>query len=398
MRYGGLLGCSTIAMLLAAGAAHAQATRQFDLELEARGVYDTNVARSNAAVAALRGVEREDWIFSPSVRANIVQPFGRQAVFLNGAVGYEFYNKNDQLNRERIGLQGGLQTGFGPCRGSLVGGYDRKQSDLRDLTLLTVENMETITSAGVDAVCGRQAGLGVMASATQKWADNSASSRVTADYTDFMAVAGVVYQRPTFGELNLFGSYGKIKYDNRLVPAGAGFVRDGYERHGAGVRYTRRLGARLQGSVSASYISVEPESPAVDDFQGANYSADITFRSSDRLQMALAFAREVTPSNRIETAYSVEDSYRLEGTYAMGSRIKLGLGASYSKADYEGAALTPTFSVTEEEIRRVFGSVGVDIGRRFAVKLDATQEERDANVPGFDYTANRVGLSLVAKL
>jgi hypothetical protein len=54
--------------------------------------------------------------------------------------------------------------------------------------------------------------------------------------------------------------------------------------------------------------------------------------------------------------------------------------------------------VTEEEIRRVFGSVGVDVGRRFAVKLDATQEERDANVPGFDYTANRVGLSLVAKL
>jgi hypothetical protein len=398
MRYGGLLGCSTIAMLLAAGGASAQQARQFDVELEARGVYDTNVARSNATVAALRGVEREDWIFSPSVRLNILQPFGRQAVFLNGAVGYEFYKKNDQLNRERIGLQSGLQTSLGPCRATLVGGYDRKQSDLRDLTLLVVENVETITSAGVDATCGRRTGLGVLGSATQKWADNSASSRATADYTDFLAVAGVVYQRPTFGELNLFGSYGKIKYDNRLVPAGVGFVRDGYERHGAGVRYTRRLGARLQGAVSAGYISVEPESPAVDDFQGVNYSADVTFRSSDRLQMALAFARDVSPSNRLETAYSVEESFRLEGTYLVGSRIKLGLGASYSKADYEGAVLTPTSSLTEEEVKRVFGSLGIDIGRRFAVKLDAAQEERDANVPGFDYTANRVGLSLVAKL
>lgn len=398
MRYRNLLGCSVLVLAIAAGApATAQNARRFKVEAKVSALHDDNISRSNALVAQARGIEQEDVIVSPTLSVDIAQPIGRQALFLTGLVGYNFYQENDQLNRERINLRGGAISTLGPCATTLAGGYNRRQSDLELLEVGVTENVETTTSVSIDGACGRQIGIAPTFSAGREWTENSAALRSTADYTSTTALAGLSYRRPTFGDLTLFGSYGKTEYD-RLVPSGVGgaLEEDGYEIWGGGMRYTRRIGARLQGTVTAGYTSVEPSASNTDDFQGFTYGADITFKPSGRIETQAAFTRSVKPSSREQTSYSVEENYNLQVRYAIGSRIKLGLGASYADNQYEGVSAGSGLLLTEEQIKSIFASLRLNVSDRLAVMLDATQQERDANVPGFDYTSNRVGLSIVA--
>lgn len=390
-----VLGCSAAAAILVASPALAQEAQKFELEFNGSAVYDSNVSRSSELVAQRRGIEREDVILSPTLSVDILRSIGRQSLFLNGLVGYNFYQENDQLNRERIALRGGGITSLGPCATTIAGGLNRRQSDLETLDLGVTENVETTTSVSVDGACGRQVGLAPTFSASQEWTENSASQRASADHTSTTAMVGLSYRRPTFGDLTLFGTFGSTEYD-RLVPVGAVLEEDGYEVWGGGLRFTRRIGARIQASVTAGYTAVEPASPLADDFQGFTYGADVTFRPSRRLDAQASFVRAVKPSNREQATFAIEEDYSLQLNYALGTRLKFGLGASYAENTYEGSAAVAGSFLTEEQIRSVSASLRFNLSRRVAVTLDASQHERDANVSGFDYTANRVGLSIAA--
>lgn len=376
-----------------AAPAFAQEAKQFDIELAARAAYDTNVSRSNEAVAALRGLQREDWILSPTVSVDVVQPLGRQAIFLKGDVGYNFYQENDRLDREKIALKGGAKVNLGPCRSTIGGSFDRRQSDLRDLQLGSIENVESLQGVSMEMGCGRVAGLSANMSVADERADNSSAQRKRSDYQSTNATAGLVYRRATFGELTLFGRVGSTTYKNRLITSGGVTEADGFDSYGLGVNFGRNIGSRLRGSLSIGYMSVDPKTPVGNDFEGITYSADLTVKPSNRLETRLFAERAVKPSNRYQASYSVDRSYNLQAEYAVGSRIKIGLGAGYADRRYESAALRGAPVITEEEVRTVSGTVRFTMSRRLILLLDATQEERDANLHGFDYTANRVSLS-----
>ncbi len=396
MRRGEIFGGAVLVALVAASPAYSQSAKRFQAQLSARAEHDDNVSRSSAGVAALRNLEQEDTIFSPALTLDVIQPVGRQAVFLNGVVGYKFYDKNDQLNRERVALRGGVNTSLGPCAGVVSGSFSRQQSELDDLALNVTKNVETTTSVGVDATCGREVGLAPTFSVVQRWAENSAADRAGAEYVELNATAGLAYRRPTFGELSVFGQYGKTEYEDRLIPAGASVEEDGFERYGAGIRYTRKLGARIQGTANAGYSVVRPVSNVTEDFEGFEYGLDVSFRPSSRLDTSATFARAVNPSNRIQSTYSVSDTFAVRASYRLGSRLVFGLGGSYSEKSYEGPALVSGLSVTEDQMKTFNASVAFNFSRRLSVTLDASQQERDANVPGVDYTSNRIGLSVVA--
>jgi hypothetical protein len=283
----------------------------------------------------------------------------------------------------------------GPCVGTFTGGYDRRQSKLDDLTINISENVETVTSASVDLACGRKVGFVPAVSFSQSWADNSSSQRATSDYDSTNGTLSLAYRRPTFGELTMYATYGETNYD-RLVPVAAAFERDGFESYGGGIRYTRKIGSRLQGTLASGYSSVSPFVSTGEEFDGFTYSADLTFRPSGRIEAQASFARAVKPSNRLQTNYVVEEAYALQGSYLIGSRLRIGLGGSYTDSEFASAGPTSPTVITAEQTRSWFASLRFNMSRRFAIVVDAEQQERDANVPGFDYTANRVGLSFVA--
>ena len=116
-----------------AAAAPGVPERRLDIGISVLNSYESNILRLRKGVPAPPGQSRDDIRATPAITVDILQPLGRQSVFLSGSAGYDFYRENDQLERERIDLTGGTNLAFGPCSSQLALSYGRQQSDLADI-------------------------------------------------------------------------------------------------------------------------------------------------------------------------------------------------------------------------------------------------------------------------
>jgi hypothetical protein len=377
--------------------AAAQDTRRMDFGVQARVVQDTNIAGTSDVLAQSRGVIQDDTLFSPTFTFDVLIPVSRQTFFANGAVGYDFYRKNDQLNRERLRLEGGAIGRLGPCQGTAATSYTRAQSDLRDITLIDPKNVLEQREIRGEVACSRSSGFGASVSVAKRWSDNSNVVQQLID-SETLAVTGAVnYARPTFGTLSIFAMQERTKYPKRpLLFGGPG----GYELQSFGASFERRLGARLQGRVSAAMTTVDqvsrPLGGGAGKFNGPTYSAGLTFRPTDRLEALLDYERKVEPSKRLNKVYDLEEIVRLEGRYRIGSRIQTGLGGEIRKVDSKDAVLSspPGLFLSDSETKSIFGSVTFKPSQRLSFIVDVTHEERETNLPIFDYSGTRVGASV----
>jgi hypothetical protein len=367
------------------------------LSAEANVDYDTNVARTSKERAQLQGIEPEDTIFTPSLVAAIVQPIGNQALFLNGSVSYNFHDKNDQLDSDRWALRAGGAAKVGPCGFTLTGGYDRGTSELDDYTLVNrVENVLTVKRVLLDATCQRSA-FGVNATVSKDWGDNSLAVVEENDYETFGSSVSVFFSRPTFGSLGVFGNYSRTKYPNRFVFG----QEDGFDQYGAGVRFERRLGARINADASLSYswVSLLATRPAIlfpdanQEFSGLTYSANIDYRASSRITTQLGFQRELVPTLIQGRTYEVQTNFDWSADYRIGSRLVASLGALQRKADTQAGIATNPFSLTDSRTRAIFGSLRYRQSERLSFVLSAQHEKRKADNSAFDYSGERYGLA-----
>ena len=361
-------------------------------------VFDTNVAGSDAAVAAARGLKLEDEIYTPNVALNFAHQFGPQAIVLNGDVGYDFYQHNTILDRERIDLQGGLDGQFGTCKANLLGSADRHQSYLEDIAVVgpLVSNTQNLTTIKLDGSCGGPIGFGPALTVSQAWEGNSTASFQQFDYRQFTITGSLVYQRPSFGKLSAFGQFDEAEYPNQLVPlpGGASIVGNHYDLYAGGVRFERDIGARISATVSVAYVWLEPlQGPA---FSGPGYNADLVYRLFGRTQLHLSAERAARPALLNNAAFEVDDTYRAEASYAV-NRLNLTLGASDESHHFGGAIALP-LQVTDDHRQMVYSSARLDFARRFYLELEARYEERHSNVVELNYNSERVGLTLGAHI
>jgi hypothetical protein len=354
--------------------------------------YHSNVAGGSAAAAKARGLQQNDVIFTPSALVEVLHAIGRQSVFVTGSVGYNFYAQNSIFNREHIDLNGGLNGQLGSCRATLTGGYLRRQQEIQDLTTRLVQDATEVSSVGLEGACGRGFGFSPNFSVNQSWSTNSSSQLATSDYSSIGGSGGISYQTPKFGVLTLFGQAQSTDFTNRLVPTAQGAQHDGFDTYGGGVRYSRQLGARIQGTVSLSYTSVKPYLSGTRGFDGPTYSADLTYRASSRLNFHGNFTRDVQASNVLNSTYFIETKESVDGTYRVGSRITLVLGASQSDRNFKGPVLSPQTDLTNDHLETVYGSATYRL-RRLYFTLSASQDQRSANVVGLGYGDTRVGLT-----
>ena len=358
--------------------------------------YDSNVAASDAAVAAERGISQQDSITEPSIAVDILVPVSRQSVFLKGSAGYDFYSRNSILNSGRIDLQGGANLLVRNCKGTVSAGVNYQQSDLQDLSLIATRNVNDTESVNLNGSCGGQVGFAPTLSLTQTWSNNSSPLLKPSDFRDLNATVGLAYRRPLFGELSAFFSYDDASFPNRDLFAAASPLQDGYRNYGVGVRYDRRFGARIEGDVKVAYTSVQPNDPTVRSFQGVTFGADLTFRFSRLLQAQLSLARAVSPTIRPDVTYSVQNSYGGQLNYSLGRKLTLSGGASGEVDSYRGAVILANQDITNETIWSAFVSAHYQLNRRIGFGLDVRHQRRDANLTAFSYSDDRVALSIAA--
>lgn len=386
-------GAIPAAMLLcgAQGAAAQGAVgRKLDFQVIGRVVYDSNAARGANALATVRNVQQNDILYSPSARVDAALPIGRQAVFVNGAVGYDFRQNNKQLNRERIDVSGGVAGSAGPCGLTATGSFSRSQSDIADLIAEVTKNTEQRVSYGLQGSCGIGAGLSVNLGGTHSRSTNSAEGQGLVNATSEGLSGGVNYGNRTLGILGLVASYSTSKYDGR---PGMPINSDGFDSYGAGVNYSRPIGTRLQGQLSLFYSQTQQNGPLEDQFTGLTGSGTLTYRATSRLRATLGYQRGVSATSQQGSSYSLSQSVQLNLGYALTSRIRTSIGARGFKRDYRGGGLPPPGQISSEKGYSVFGSASVSLGRDLSLAMDASRDVRNTNLTVFDYKGYRVGLS-----
>jgi hypothetical protein len=359
------------------------------------GVYDSNVARSRVTFGPDH-IVKQDEIFEPAVLANLQKTFGREALFLNGTAGYDIYRVNTFLNHQRVDIEGGGSTPVGPCKAQLSGDYQNHRTDLADLNVPNglVNNVENHETVSVQGDCSQLVGLAPEASFSDGWVQNSADVRKSVNRNVISAEGGIGYTRPTLGEITIFGQYEDAKFPN-LVIAG---VHDAYTAKIGGIRYTRKLGARIEGEVELSYEKLNPSLPGAAGFSGITYSLDLTYKASAKLESHFIFSRRNNPSNRAGATFSTDDLYSGDITYLLGGRLKLEVGGEYRRRAYGDTNLFGGRTLALEHIYTVQSELTYDMSQRLEWALRYEREQRTANVTQFDYVSDRVTLQLDVKL
>jgi len=396
--------CALAAVPAAAQLRDTVPERHVDFGVSIDELYDTNVSRTADQGASLRGLRQEDFRITPAATVDALVLLGRQTLSATGSLGYDFYNRNTRLNRERIGLNGALGLNVAGCSGSVTAGYARRQSDLGDLLILTGDtrdiarfrNTEEIKTVGASAICGGAIGLRPTASINQTWADNSTDFRQFSDYRSTVVSGGLAYSQPTLGTVTVFASAGQTTFPNRRFVAGGD--EDGFDQASIGGRFERRIGARLRGSAELSYTKVSPDRAGVRGFGGLTWNGSLIAQVGDRLQVTGLVSRAVQASNRVDANYFIEKNYALNATYALSPRLNLVGGVLQTDRDFNGSTGVFGPVLLEDRVRSVNAGARLRWSRLVTLALTGVHEEREANGSFYDYTSDRVLFSAALKI
>jgi hypothetical protein len=382
-----------LSVACAGSAADAQSQRKLDLSVTGAVVYDSNFPRASRELAELRGIKREEVRFSPAVGLNVALPFGRQLLYGETLLGYDFHAVNSRFNRERLSGRLGLASRFGRCQTSLEAEFSRGQTQLEDIDIGPLVNVQTTKALLFDGRCPREVGFVPSLTLDARSLDNNQPLRASAESRTRSAEAGLSYVQPSLGEVGLFARVSRSEFPNRFVSAGGGnLVPDEFEVRSFGARFSRNVGTLLRGSVRAAVSDINRET-GPDPRRGVTYRADLTLRPLARLNGRLSAEKKVEPSTRIGINYSIDEVYRAEMIYALAPRVTLTAGAGRRDREFAPVEGVQLELIRKEQTASLFGSARVQVNARMFILLDAQHEKRKTDLPLFDYSGTRIGLS-----
>ncbi|HWY60338.1 MAG TPA: outer membrane beta-barrel protein [Rhizomicrobium sp.] len=357
-------------------------------------VYNSNVTASSRALATQNGLALADQIYTPSLDVNFVRQLGLDSFSLVGQGGYDFYQRNTILNRERLNAQSAFAAQLDGCQVTLQGSFSRAQSTIQNLTIATVNDTVEDISGGLKGVCNQTGRLVPSVSVTQDWTTNSALQLLTSDARSTATQGSIMYRNSPLGDISLLGQYTEAQFPHRLLPTALGLREDGYKLYSGGLQLEHHFGSDVDFSISVSEDSLKSNSRIGPKFNGITYDSSLVYRIDTRLQARLGFSRKTNPSNLLNASYSIAQAYSAEADYHLTSRLLSTLGASQTRSDLNGFALVPGVDLTRESVKSFFGTLRFDITPLLSVNLTANQDQRHADVIGYTYASTRFGLSI----
>lgn len=388
------LAAALVYPLLLASESSAQAAgRRFEASAISRVTFDDNVARGRAGRAGDQDVRQDDVIWSPGVAFGANLPLGRQLAFARASLSYEFFQRNDELNRERVSIETGVQGQFARCTISPTLAYSRGLSEAFDVELNALDNVSETRSASLSAACPRQNGLSPFASARRDETKNSDPRRRSVDSERDTISGGVSYNRPSIGAISLVGTRSEVRYPER--PAG---IPDGYDLNAIGLTYERRVSARITGRANVAYTDVQSRPGlGASDFQGVTWGLAASAQPSNTIGVDVSYDRSIQPSNRVGLDYSVTESVAASLRYTLNTRTALAAGVQRDERRFEGTPVPGGFGLSDE-LTSLFVSAQYQLSQRVTLSAEARHEERASDRPDFGFNSNRVSLTARARL
>lgn len=386
----------TLAQAQAVGGAGAAGGSQgLSINASAEVRHETNIARTNAATAALRGLHRSDEKFSPNLSLSLGKPFGPHNLTVSASAGYDFHRRNTRLNRERLQAGTSLGLNLGVCAPSLNSSISRRQSELGEIAdtlgtgTRTVRNAETQWSVGGSVSCGKSFGFRPTAGITYQDNSNSNPLRNGTNKNITTYMGGLDYVHPSIGDIQLFAQQRDLKFDDPTL-------QRGNRQRSYGVSFTRTIGARLQGNASINWTNVKPRQPGVSSFNGVNWSANLSLKATPRIQVQAGLGKSITSSLAVDSNYNISTNYSINASYAVSPRINFNAGYSHTKRRFEGVGFLPGTApvnlLTDDKKNSVSASVDYLFSPKLKFILDGGHDARSANTAFYDYTNNRIAL------
>lgn len=366
------------------------------------GVYDTNVAGGDAAIARERHLPTlGDASVTPSAELDVNKTIGPEQFFVHALTAYSFYTRDTILNHEHLDVQAGGQGQFASCQGQLTGGYTRFQSELAENSVKTANNIAELEQVTFNTSCPRPIGFTPQFSVSESWVNNDSRSLQTSNRRTFQVQGGVSYARPVFGSLGLNAQYMDTTFPDRPLPTEG---EDGYKLYGAGVHYMRTIGARLSADVTVNYTKLEMEASngaaAGQGFSGPTYVANVTYTASSRWSAHVAAERDTKPSNSLNADYVLVQGVTEEVNYQVNARLTVTAGAKQLDNSYRGALLLPStpggLILTQDDRHDYYINTALNLTQRISVSLDVRDELRHADPADYSYHSLRTSLRLSA--
>ena len=395
-----LRGQAALGLLLAGaagGALHAQTVAEpvNELAFSAELRHDTNVARADELRAARQGLRRSDERLSLGASFTLARPLGRNNVSVNAFVGYDFYRRNSQLNRERIALNGDLDVNVGPCLVSALPQFSRRQSDLYDIAFVdvpgidSVKNTETTQRYRGELRCGQAFGLRPMVFYERSWGDNTNAIRRVMDYRGEAFGGGLSYSHPVVGDIDLSLERQNLDYPNR--PTAFGLT--GYRLDEAKLAIRRDIGAVLSADGYVAYSHLEPENSGAPDFKGLSWSLGLTATPLPDLRLRGEFMQSLKPSLGNDALYQRDRNVLLRATYQLTAKTAVSVNAGRNDRLYRGAGGLFGPLLEHDRIDRISAQMDYRASQRLGFGLQLGHERRNANGTIYDYDNTYVALN-----
>lgn len=395
-----LRGQAVLGALLAGvsgGTLHAQTIAEpvNELAFTAELRHDTNVARSDELLATRQGLRRSDERLSLGASFTLARPLGRNNVSVNAFLGYDFYRRNSQLNRERIAVNGDLDVNVGPCLVSAMPEFSRRQSDLYDIAFVnipgieSVKNTETTQRYRGELRCGRAFGLRPMVFYERSWGDNTNAVRQIMDYRGEAFGGGLSYSHPVVGDIDLSLERRNLDYPNRSTASGL----TGYRLDEARLALRREIGAVLSADGYIAYSHLKPENSGAQDFKGVSWSLGLSATPLPDLRLRGDFAQALKPSLGNDALYQRDRNLQLRATYQLTPKTAVSVTAGRNDRLYRGASGLFGPLLERDRIDRVSAGVDYRVSQRLGFGLQAGHERRNANGTIYDYNNTFVALN-----
>ncbi|NJS13570.1 MAG: outer membrane beta-barrel protein [Sphingopyxis sp.] len=396
-------GLSGLILLAGPQAALAQKKMEpiTELRFDLGATAESNIARSSALLAQQRGLERDDFVVTPTVNLNLARQLGRAEVMVNGQLGYSFHAKNTELNRERIGVNVSAELPLSICRISPTFGIQRRQSDLRDVVFVpnvgveNAKNAETTQRYGITVGCGRSPGLQPFVGVDYERADNSNPLRERAEYDATTLRGGLRYASPALGEVSIYGSQRSVD----LSPVGAPVGTDNsYRFEQISADFRRDIGTRITTKASLGYGKISSNNALVSGFSGVVWNVDVSALIGASMRLAVGTGREVGNSQSSDASFVVTKPHRVRLEYAFSDRAHFDGGLLYTQKRFGYRGAQPVLAITNEERQLYDAGLALDVGRNLTVRVYGGHERRNANGTFFDYRASFAGASLSLRI
>lgn len=380
--------------------ATAGAAERRDVTLSVTARYDDNVPRINDLQPNTRNLSRDDIRISPALQLSYAKNIGRHQVGIRSYLGYDFYTKNTELNRERLVVEPFAYLDLPVCDLAVEGLASRSQSDLGELIIVGidptvgVDNTETRKRINGRLICGEQYGLRPTFEVERSSGDNSNALRQLADYRVTRLQPGLGYSSPTLGEISLYAVRQDTDLPNQVLANGQ---PSGYTLRGYGLSYRRNIGSRLNFSGSISNVEVTPYD-GQGGRSGLNGSISLSVVASDRLQWVAFANRAFTSTLTGNATYELSQGYGLTANYAASDRLRFRVGGQYSPRSFFYSVMPTGPFIGEQSQYDIFGGATYNFNRRMRLNLDVGAQKRDADLAFFDYRSFYAAIGIAISL